>query len=70
VVFGLRGAEARSNASAFLDDGYFPLQGTEIKDCFEAVKGRFRSVDRPNSLAGRPSSGPPTGGRTHSQHLP
>jgi LmbE family N-acetylglucosaminyl deacetylase len=57
IVFsgvGLRGAEARSSASAFLEnvsekkievldfrDGYFPFQGTEIKDCFEAVKRDF-----------------------------
>ena len=57
IVFsgvGLREAEARNSAAAFLEnvaekqievlgfrDGYFPFQGADIKDCFEAVKGNF-----------------------------
>jgi LmbE family N-acetylglucosaminyl deacetylase len=57
IVFsgaGLREAEARSSAAAFLEnisekqievlgfrDGYFPFQGADIKDCFEAVKRDF-----------------------------
>ena len=57
IVFsgaGLREAEARNSAAAFLEnvsekqievlgfrDGYFPYQGAEIKDCFEAVKHDF-----------------------------
>ncbi len=57
IVFsssGPRAAEARSSAAAFLEgvgdqrvevmgfrDGYFPFQGTEIKDCFEALKRDF-----------------------------
>ena len=49
-----RGVEARNSAAAFLEnvaekqvevlkfrDGYFPYQGAEIKDCFEAVKRDF-----------------------------
>jgi LmbE family N-acetylglucosaminyl deacetylase len=51
---GLREAEARSSAAAFLEgvrdkqievlgfrDGYFPFQGSDIKDCFEALKRDF-----------------------------
>jgi LmbE family N-acetylglucosaminyl deacetylase len=51
----VREAEARSSAAAFLDgvaekhvdvmgfrDGYFPFQGAEIKDCFEAIKREFK----------------------------
>ena len=57
IVFSatnIRAAEARDSAAAFLDgvadktidvfgfrDGYFPFQGTEIKDCFERIKGEF-----------------------------
>ena len=57
IVFsgaGLRETEARNSAAAFLDnvsekqievlgfrDGYFPFQGADIKDCFEAVKHDF-----------------------------
>ena len=57
IVFsgaGPRGAEARNSAAAFLEsvsekqvdvlgfrDGYFPSQGGDIKDCFEAVKRDF-----------------------------
>jgi LmbE family N-acetylglucosaminyl deacetylase len=57
IVFssaGPRGAEARNSAAAFLEnvaekqievlgfrDGYFPFQGTDVKDCFEAVKRDF-----------------------------
>ncbi len=57
IVFsgtGPRAAEARSSAAAFLEnvsekrievlgfrDGYFPFQGADIKDYFEAVKGDF-----------------------------
>jgi LmbE family N-acetylglucosaminyl deacetylase len=57
IVFsgaGRREAEARSSAAAFLEsvsekqievlgfrDGYFPFQGADIKDCFEAVKRDF-----------------------------
>jgi len=57
IVFssdGVRGAEARNSAAAFLEDisehqievlgfrdGYFPFQGADIKDCFEAVKRDF-----------------------------
>ncbi len=57
IVFsgaGRREAEARNSAAAFLEnvserqievlryrDGYFPFQGAEIKDYFEAVKGDF-----------------------------
>jgi LmbE family N-acetylglucosaminyl deacetylase len=56
VVFsgtGLREAEARRSAAAFLEgavaqvevcgfrDGYFPFQGAEIKDMFEGVKREF-----------------------------
>lgn len=57
IVFsgiGARGVEARNSAAAFLEnvaetqvevfefrDGYFPYQGAEIKDCFEAVKRDF-----------------------------
>ena len=57
IVFsgaGLREAEARNSAAAFLEnvaekqiqvlefrDGYFPFQGADIKDCFEAVKHEF-----------------------------
>jgi LmbE family N-acetylglucosaminyl deacetylase len=57
IVFsgaGPREAEARNSAAAFLEnvsdkqievlgfrDGYFPFQGAEIKDCFEAVKRDF-----------------------------
>jgi len=57
IVFsgaGLREAEARSSAAAFLEnvaekhievlrfrDGYFPFQGADIKDCFETVKRDF-----------------------------
>jgi LmbE family N-acetylglucosaminyl deacetylase len=57
IVFSgsdIRAAEARSSAAAFLDgvaekrievmefrDGYFPFQGTEIKDCFEGIKRDF-----------------------------
>jgi LmbE family N-acetylglucosaminyl deacetylase len=57
VVFsgaGPRRAEARNSATAFLDgvaekqidvlgyrDGYFPFQGADIKDWFEAVKREF-----------------------------
>jgi LmbE family N-acetylglucosaminyl deacetylase len=57
IVFsaaGLRDAEARNGAAAFLEnvsekqievhgfrDGYFPFQGAHIKDCFEAVKSDF-----------------------------
>ena len=57
IVFsgtGPREAEARSSAGAFLHgtsdaqidvlgfrDGYFPFQGAEIKDAFEAVKREF-----------------------------
>jgi LmbE family N-acetylglucosaminyl deacetylase len=57
IVFsgtGPRGAEARNSAAAFLEDvaekqidvlgfrdGYFPFQGVDIKDCFEAVKRDF-----------------------------
>jgi LmbE family N-acetylglucosaminyl deacetylase len=49
-----RETEARSSARAFLErisekqievlsfrDGYFPFQGADIKDCFEAVKRDF-----------------------------
>jgi LmbE family N-acetylglucosaminyl deacetylase len=80
IVFsgaGLRGAEARNSAAAFLEntaekqievlgfhDGYFPFQGADIKDHFEDIK-RFRSVIGPDPLPGRRSSGPPAGGRTH-----
>jgi LmbE family N-acetylglucosaminyl deacetylase len=51
---GVREAEARKSAAAFLDgvpekqievldfrDGYFPFQGADIKDRFEAVKREF-----------------------------
>jgi LmbE family N-acetylglucosaminyl deacetylase len=57
IVFsgaGLREAEARNSAGAFLGnvsekqievlgfrDGYFPFQGADIKDCFEALKRDF-----------------------------
>ena len=57
IVFsgtGPREAEARDSAAAFLEhvaekqiqvlgfrDGYFPFQGADIKDCFEAVKRGF-----------------------------
>jgi LmbE family N-acetylglucosaminyl deacetylase len=57
IVFsgtGLREAEARNSAAAFLEnisqkqidvlefrDGYFPFQGADIKDCFEAIKHDF-----------------------------
>jgi len=57
IVFsgtGPREAEARNSAVAFLEnvlecqvevlgfrDGYFPFQGADIKDCFEAVKRDF-----------------------------
>jgi LmbE family N-acetylglucosaminyl deacetylase len=57
IVFsgtGLREVEARSSAAAFLEnvsakqlevlgfhDGYFPFQGADIKDCFEAIKRDF-----------------------------
>jgi LmbE family N-acetylglucosaminyl deacetylase len=57
IVFssaGPREAEARNSAAAFLEnvsekqievlgfrDGYFPFQGADIKDCFEAVKRDF-----------------------------
>jgi len=57
IVFsgaGLREAEARNSAAAFLEnvsrkqvevlgfrDGYFPFQGGDIKDCFEALKRDF-----------------------------
>jgi len=57
IVFsgaGLREAEARNSAAAFLEnvpekqievlafrDGYFPFQGADIKDCFEDVKHDF-----------------------------
>jgi LmbE family N-acetylglucosaminyl deacetylase len=57
VVFsgtGAREVEARISAAAFLEnvsekeievlafrDGYFPFQGAEIKDCFEALKRDF-----------------------------
>jgi LmbE family N-acetylglucosaminyl deacetylase len=57
IVFsgsGLRAAEARNSAAAFLKDvaekqievlefrdGYFPFHGADIKDCFEAVKRDF-----------------------------
>jgi LmbE family N-acetylglucosaminyl deacetylase len=57
IVFsgtGLREAEARGSAGAFLEnasnarievlgfrDGYFPFQGTQIKDSFEALKRDF-----------------------------
>jgi LmbE family N-acetylglucosaminyl deacetylase len=57
VVFsgtGAREVEARKSAAAFLQDvsekeievrgfrdGYFPSQGAEIKDCFEALKRDF-----------------------------
>ena len=57
IVFsgaGLREAEARNSAAAFLEnvseeqvevlefrDGYFPFQGADIKDCFEALKRDF-----------------------------
>lgn len=57
IVFsgiGARGAEARNSAAAFLEnvpekrvevlefrDGYFPYQGAEIKDRFEAIKHDF-----------------------------
>ena len=57
IVFsgaGPREAEARDSAAAFLEsvvekqiqvlefrDGYFPFQGADIKDCFEAVKHEF-----------------------------
>lgn len=57
VVFsggGIREAEARNSAGAFLQnvtekrvdvlgfrDGYFPFQGAEIKDYFEAIKASF-----------------------------
>jgi LmbE family N-acetylglucosaminyl deacetylase len=49
-----RGTEARNSADAFLEriskkrievlsfrDGYFPFQGADIKDCFEALKRDF-----------------------------
>jgi LmbE family N-acetylglucosaminyl deacetylase len=81
IVFsgaGLREVEARNSAANFLEnvaekqievlgfrDGHFPFQGADIKDCFEAVKGNFDP-----SLVLTHSSGPPTGGRTHPQHLP
>jgi LmbE family N-acetylglucosaminyl deacetylase len=57
IVFsgaGPRPAEARNSAAAFLEnvserqvevlgfrDGYFPFQGADIKDCFEALKRDF-----------------------------
>jgi len=57
IVFsgtGRRETEARDSAAAFLEsasekqievlgfrDGYFPFQGGEIKDWFEAIKGDF-----------------------------
>jgi LmbE family N-acetylglucosaminyl deacetylase len=57
IVFsgaGPRAAEARKSAAGFLEnvsekqievlefrDGYFPFQGADIKDCFEAVKHDF-----------------------------
>ena len=57
IVFsgvGSRAAEARNSAAAFLEDvaekqvavlgfrdGYFPFQGADIKDCFEALKREF-----------------------------
>ena len=57
IVFsgaGLREGEARNSAAAFLEnvgekqievlgfrDGYFPFQGGDIKDCFEALKRDF-----------------------------
>jgi LmbE family N-acetylglucosaminyl deacetylase len=57
IVFsgsGPRGPESRNSAAAFLQsvaekqidvldfrDGYFPFQGADIKDCFEAVKRDF-----------------------------
>jgi LmbE family N-acetylglucosaminyl deacetylase len=57
IVFSgtdLREVEARNSAAAFLEnvsakqlevlrfrDGYFPFQGTDIKECFEAVKRDF-----------------------------
>jgi LmbE family N-acetylglucosaminyl deacetylase len=57
IVFsgaGLRAAEARNSAAAFLEnvsqkhievlgfrDGYFPSQSADIKDHFEAIKGDF-----------------------------
>ena len=60
VVFsgeGAREAEARNSAATFLDgvgesrvevlefrDGYFPFQGAEIKDRFEAAEARFSTL--------------------------
>jgi len=57
IVFsgvGSRAAEAQNSAAAFLEDvaekqvavlgfrdGYFPFQGADIKDCFEALKRDF-----------------------------
>jgi len=57
IVFsgaGPREVEARSSAVTFLEniaekqiemlqfrDGYFPFQGADIKDCFEAIKCEF-----------------------------
>jgi LmbE family N-acetylglucosaminyl deacetylase len=57
IVFSandVREAEARASAAEFLGDiadkqidvfhfrdGYFPFQGSEIKDCFERLKGEF-----------------------------
>ena len=57
IVFsdaGPRAAEARNSAATFLEnvserqvevlgfrDGYFPFQGADIKDCFEALKRDF-----------------------------
>ena len=57
IVFsgaGRRASEARNSAVAFLEDiserqievlafrdGYFPFQGADIKDCFEAIKRDF-----------------------------
>jgi LmbE family N-acetylglucosaminyl deacetylase len=57
VVFsgaGIRRSEAENSAAAFLEnindkrievlgfrDGYFPFQGSDIKDCFEALKRDF-----------------------------
>jgi hypothetical protein len=78
IVFsgaGLREVEARNSAAAFLEnvsekqievlgfrDGYFPFQGADIKDYFEALKRDFDPVAGPDPLAGRRSSGPPAAG--------
>ncbi len=65
----LESAGAKTVALEDFRDGYFPYQGAEVKDCFEAAEVGGDTGSDPDPLPRRPSSGPPAGLRAHLEHL-